>query len=154
VPGVSCERHEIETYAMAKLGSMTKQMPKATGTRGQLRGDVPKGQRVGGSSAVPPTATYADLGLNKKTISKAQQLADLPATAITAIASGEKTFAKVRRERTAQAVAEKVSLPGEGGLPPLAALVVVRGSPEFTVAARVARGAPHRRRVDGILRSQ
>jgi hypothetical protein len=96
---------------MAKLGSMTKQMPKATGTRGQLRGDVPKGQRVGGSSAVPPTATYADLGLNKKTISKAQQLADLPATAITAIASGEKTFAKVRREHKAHAVAEKVSLP-------------------------------------------
>jgi len=60
---IQAKAHEIETYAMAKLGSMTKDMPKAQGAKGLGK---PK-------SAVPDQyrtqpATYADLGLDKKSL--------------------------------------------------------------------------------------
>jgi hypothetical protein len=61
---VTSYAHEIKTYALAKLGELLAQMPKATGTRGQGR------PTLGGSSAKPPksdVSTLADLGLDRKT---------------------------------------------------------------------------------------
>jgi len=88
--------HEIKIYALAKLGELLRDMPKATGTRGQLKGDVVSGTRL-----APPTKsvadTYADLGLSKKTAAIAQQLAALPTVIRDAIAKQETTLAQAKR---------------------------------------------------------
>jgi hypothetical protein len=61
-----------KTAAVAKLGELLQVMPKASGTRGQLKGDV-----VGGTKLAPPTrtdvATYADLGLDKHHVGAASR---------------------------------------------------------------------------------
>lgn len=70
--------HALKCDALACLGDLLKAMPKAKGTRGQLRGDVPKGARVGGTHVEQPTATLAELGIDRKTSALARHLADLP----------------------------------------------------------------------------
>jgi len=96
--------HEIKIYALAKLGELLRDMPKATGTRGQLKGDVVSGTRL-----APPTKsvadTYADLGLSKKTAAIAQQLAALPTVIRDAIAKQETTLAQAKRAEMAERVA-------------------------------------------------
>lgn len=80
--------HQIKTYALARLGELLSVMPKATGTAGVGR------PALGGSKREPPksTATYAELGIDKKTASVAQQLAALPLPVRDAIASRELTM--------------------------------------------------------------
>ena len=91
--------HQIKIYALAKLGELLAEMPKATGTRGQLRGK----ESSGGYNVEPPeshdTSTLAELGLDKKTSMVAQQLADLPTPVRDAIASREITLSAARREQ-------------------------------------------------------
>lgn len=66
--------HSIKIEALARLCDLLKEMPKARGTQGQGR------PSLGGSTPPKSTAaTYADLGLDKKTAAVAQQLASLPA---------------------------------------------------------------------------
>jgi hypothetical protein len=63
------------------MGEFLKRMPKATGARGQLSGDVPAGARVGGNRPEPPTdkpATLAEIGITKKQSATAQKLAAIP----------------------------------------------------------------------------
>jgi hypothetical protein len=53
-------------------------MPKAKGTRGNLRGKPKGGKPSGGSLTAPPdkdTPTIAELGLSKKRASRARKLA-------------------------------------------------------------------------------
>ena len=66
---------ELRLYAERKGGEMLAEMPKAAGTRSQLRGDVP----VGGSAPTPPekseTPTLKQLKITKTQSSKWQKLA-------------------------------------------------------------------------------
>jgi len=104
--------HQIKIYALAKLGDLIIEMPKATGTRGQLRGTR---DGSGGTALVLPehdaAATYAELGLDRKTASVAQQLAALPAATRDAIANKELTLAKAQRATRSAAVQQRASLP-------------------------------------------
>ena len=100
--------HSIKSRALAKLGEFLQQMPKAEGTRGQGR------PSLGGTRSAPPkssSATYAELGLDKKTAAVAQQLASLDSATREAIAQRETTFAQVRRELKAAEVRKAVQLP-------------------------------------------
>src|SRR5947207_12691681 len=60
---------------------MLTQMPRATGTRGQLRTAGPgRGKKTGGTKTEPPVSdapTLAELGINKKRASIAKQLGDM-----------------------------------------------------------------------------
>jgi hypothetical protein len=68
----------IWVKADRKLGGEWHDQPKATGTRGQLTGDVPKGSRVGGRDSRPPTApTIQELGLSKDRLARAVKLHEL-----------------------------------------------------------------------------
>jgi N6-adenosine-specific RNA methylase IME4 len=89
-------------------------MPKATGSRSQLRGDV-----VGGTKLPPPTrstATYRELGLDKRTAAIAQQLAALPTSLRDAIASRERGLTEtLRDERRATLRRERMAPPLPAG---------------------------------------
>ena len=99
--------HEIKIYALAKLGELLAEMPKAG----------PEHSRGGGSKGstrVPlpgSPSTYADLGLDKRAAAVAQQLAALPTPVRDAIAAGETTIAKARRARKADELRKVVRLP-------------------------------------------
>ncbi len=90
----------VKVEALARLGKLLKNMPKAEGTRGQLIG---RGI-IGGSRTVPPISTLEQIGLTRKTSAVAQQLAALPKDTREAIArregknNGEQTF-QLNRER-------------------------------------------------------
>jgi N6-adenosine-specific RNA methylase IME4 len=99
--------HALKVEALAGLGELLKKQPKATGTRGQLKG---RGV-IGGASTEPPIATLADLGIDKKTSSLAQRLAALSDVERNAIASRDKTLAEVTRTKTAASRAVRLSLP-------------------------------------------
>lgn len=101
--------HAIKMRALARLGELLKQLPKATGTRGQL---VSRGV-IGSSKQEPPidTPTLAELGISKKVAHIAQRLADLPVTLREAIAQREKTLSQARRELKKEAVQKHVDLP-------------------------------------------
>jgi hypothetical protein len=60
--------------ALAKLGELVKELPKAIGARGNPGGQGAKIVRSQAGTA----QTYAELGLDKKTAHIAQRLADLP----------------------------------------------------------------------------
>ncbi len=67
--------YTIKMRALARLGELLKQLPKATGTRSTGR------PRLGGSKREPPISdapTLAELGVTKKVSSVAQQLATMP----------------------------------------------------------------------------
>jgi hypothetical protein len=70
---------EVRLLAERQMGEFLREMPKATGTRGQLKGDVPAGARVGGAREEPPTDTLASIGITKKESARAQKLAAMPA---------------------------------------------------------------------------
>jgi N6-adenosine-specific RNA methylase IME4 len=104
--------HTIKTRALGRLGELLKDLDKAKGTR--LAGREPGSNKgIGGTKQEPPTntPTYAELGIDKKTASVAQQLASLPASTREAIAQRETTIAKVRRETRAVELRKAVSLP-------------------------------------------
>lgn len=113
--------HEIKTYALAKLGELLRDMPKATGG---THGGRPKelgsnnepsyqDQRVRcldcrsvyvlGEGHIcqqskPRPSTLAELGIDKKTAMVAQQLAALPEQTRDAIAKKETTLAQAKRD--------------------------------------------------------
>jgi hypothetical protein len=65
---------------LAGAGELLAGMPKAEGTRGQL-----KGKKTSGGSIVQPPEnmpTLADLGIEKTAASRAQKIAALPEAAI------------------------------------------------------------------------
>lgn len=67
--------HSIKIEALAKLGGMLKETPRATG------GEYGGRQKIDGSErelSIPQTQTLADMGLDKKTSSLAQKIASLP----------------------------------------------------------------------------
>ena len=102
--------HAIKTWALARLGELLRDMPKAKGAVGQS--GPGRGKR---GSIVEPrfadNATYHDLGIRKKEAMVAQQLAALdPATRV-AIAQREETLAQARRKQTAAMIRKQVSLP-------------------------------------------
>jgi len=101
--------HQIKIHALARLGDLLKEMPKATGVVGRSKRGMTRG-----SSGVPRVVeppTYADIGLSKKTAAVAQQLASLPEATREAIAKREQTIAQARRERTAETIRKAVELP-------------------------------------------
>jgi hypothetical protein len=95
--------HNIKTRALAKLGELLRDMPKATGTRGKLPAGPGRGKKTAVEN-IPPfvdVPSYADLGLDKATAAVAQQLALLPSAVREAIASQEQTLSQALRERKA-----------------------------------------------------
>lgn len=87
--------HEIKTYALAKLGEMLRAVPKATG------GEYGGKSRIDGTRAEPsnPKPTLADLGIDKKVSSLAQQIAALPMEKVEAIAKRVQSITDVQREQ-------------------------------------------------------
>ena len=78
----------LKLDAERRLGEFLRAAPKAIGTRGQLVGR----DSSGGTKSVPPekpSATLADLGIDKKTSARVQKLADLPAETVEAIKAGD-----------------------------------------------------------------
>lgn len=78
--------HSIKIEALRKLGEMLKDAPKNTGAAGIGTSAVPKENRT-------TTPTLADLGLDKKTSSIAQKLAELPDDAFEQVKDGHQTVA-------------------------------------------------------------
>ena len=85
--------------AERKMGQMLIEAPKAKGTQGQLRGDVPKGARVGGDKSELPTKpqppTLHALGLTKRDSSQAQKMARLSEEKFQAVKAGTMRLHKV-----------------------------------------------------------
>lgn len=80
--------HAIKTEALAQLGKLLKEMPKATGVK-------LAGRNIGGSPKELPitgTPTLAEIGISKKTSMVAQQLAALPDDTRQKIAEREQTL--------------------------------------------------------------
>ena len=86
--------HSIKTHALVRLGELLAVMPKAKGRGGRT-------SKLEGSRAVPSNSppTLAEMGVDKKTSSVAQQLATLDAPTRDAIAKREKTFSQRTRHR-------------------------------------------------------
>lgn len=78
----------VKVDATRKLGEILKATPKATGTKGQLSGNVKK--------ALPENSipTLAELGLTAKESAVAQKLADLPDEQFEQVRLGNVTIAK------------------------------------------------------------
>jgi len=92
--------HSIKTHALAKLGELLRQMPKAGGPGVAGPG---RGKTDHRSALVPDRSTYAELGIDKKTAAVAQALAELPEPVRQAIATREMTVTKACRARASQA---------------------------------------------------
>ena len=86
--------HAIKVEALAGLGDLLKQTPKATG--GDRAG---RKSKLGGSRENPPNMppTLAEMGIDKKTANLARKLAALSDAERNAIASRDKTLADVTR---------------------------------------------------------
>lgn len=98
---------EIKVRAERRAGELLAEMPKSTGTKGQLQG-----KSSGGHIIVPPeesTKTLADLGVTKNESSRWQKLAAVPAdkfeqavSAAKEIAGEVTTAAMLRATKAAQ----------------------------------------------------
>jgi hypothetical protein len=91
-----------------KLGKLIKVLPKATGTRGQLKGQ----DLLAGTDADPPgkVASLLDLGISKREADIARKVADLPAETKESITKGDMTLAAALAPTKAEKVAkEKVT---------------------------------------------
>lgn len=80
----------LRLQAERRLGELLRDMPKATGSAGTGR------PNLGGNKSEPPKneTTLSDLGIDKRTSSRAQRLAALPEKKFAAVASGEISVAK------------------------------------------------------------
>jgi N6-adenosine-specific RNA methylase IME4 len=105
---VIVQAHTLKIVALAKLGELLEQTPKATG--GDRTG---RRSTLGGTRAVPPNSplTLAEMGIDKKTSSLSRKLSALSDTDLAAVAERQKTLAQVQRETTASARAVRLSLP-------------------------------------------
>lgn len=115
--------HEIKTYALAKLGDLLREMPKATGVAGRDKRGLTRGSS--GVPRVDEPSTYAELGIDKKTAAIAQQLSKLPEPTRAAIASREVSLSEARREAKRREV--------KANLEDVAARDVIQPSGEFDV---------------------
>ena len=88
--------HDIKIEALAQLGRMLKDTPKATGAAGPGRGKA--GAKAG--PAFTDNPTLAELGLDKKTSSLAQKLAELPPEQFEQVKAGTASVAQAIREVT------------------------------------------------------
>lgn len=81
--------HSIKIEALRKVGEMLKETPKATGAAGigKPASAVPNEYRT-------QPETLAELGIDKKTSSIAQKLADLPEKDFAAVRDGHETIGK------------------------------------------------------------
>ena len=92
----------LRLQAERRLGEILRDMPKATGVRMAGR------DAVGGYTSEPPkeSPTLAEIGIDKRTSSRAQKLAALPETKFAAVVSGEiavaKAIAKPVKKHTAK----------------------------------------------------
>ena len=96
--------HTIYIRALAKLGEVLRQLPKATGGK-RLKGSTGARGRISRTEVerlIVKAPTAEELQITRKTRSIAQQLAELPEATREAIAQREKTLSEVRRERKAQ----------------------------------------------------
>ena len=99
--------HALKTEALAGLGELIKESPKATGARGI--GKKPKSAGPGVTRTQPPT--LAEQGVNKKTANLARKIASLSDADRKAVAGRKKTLAAVSREKTARDRKKRISLP-------------------------------------------
>jgi hypothetical protein len=83
--------HSIKLEALRKLGEMLKETPKNEGAKG-LAGGGTRGSKK--EPRVDEAPTLAELGLDKKTSSIAQKLADLPEEAFKQVQDGHESIAK------------------------------------------------------------
>ena len=83
--------HSIKLEALRKLGEMLKASPKNQGAKG-LPGGGTRGTKK--EPRVDAVATLAELGLDKKTSSIAQKLAELPQNAFEQVREGHETISK------------------------------------------------------------
>ncbi len=90
--------HAIKVEALGRLGELLRDMPKATGTRGDFRGKDSSGsyRKEPPENSIP---TLADLHVDRKTAMVAQHLAELPENVRQAIARRETTLTEARRQQ-------------------------------------------------------
>lgn len=85
----------IKVEALAQLGRMLKETPRAVGTRGQLQGrDASAGTKIELPESNIPT--YIELGLDKKTSKLAQDIAKLPEEELEKVKAGVVSLHKVQ----------------------------------------------------------
>ena len=94
--------HALKIDALAGLGELLKQTPKAEGGRPR---------KTSTPSEQVSTLTLAEMGIDRKTSSLAQRLASLPEVERHAIATRDKSLAEVSRNQTAKARSVRLSLP-------------------------------------------
>ena len=91
--------YAVRYESLAKLGEVLPDVPKAIGTRGQLRSAGPgRGKKTGGIKLDPPVssaATLKKLGISKRTANLARTLATLRPTELNAVLARDKTLAQV-----------------------------------------------------------
>ena len=102
----------VKVDATRKLGEILKATPKATGTKGQLSGNVKK---VLPENGIP---TLAELGLTAKESAVAQKLADLPEDQFEQVRLGNVTIAKAIAAVDAKPHREPANAP-QIAVPPL-----------------------------------
>jgi len=99
--------HALKIHALAGLGELMEQAPKATGTKGQL-----KGRGVsGGVRTTPPEKTFPTLeeqGVDKATAKVARKLAALTDSERNAIAARDKTLAEIQTIKVREQRVERV----------------------------------------------
>ena len=90
--------HVLVTHAQIGLAKVRERMPKAPGTRGQLRGATP-GPMPGGARVTRPgvstVPTLAELGVTRTEMKRGQALLRLPVKLQEAVAQRETTLSKV-----------------------------------------------------------
>lgn len=92
----------IKVEALAQLGRMLKEMPKANG--GEYGGKKAlDGTRIEPSN---PTPTLADMGLDKKTSKLAQDIADLPEEQFEAVKKGAESLSSAMNKQRRQNMRE------------------------------------------------
>lgn len=104
----------IKTEALALLGDVIKEGPKAEGTRGQLTTAGPGRGKTGGVKLSPPVSdvpTLKDQGVDKRTAKTARKLAALAPAELHAVIAREKTLAAVTREKKAVELEKRIALP-------------------------------------------
>lgn len=114
--------HAIKIEALRKLGEMLKDAPKSDGARG-LGGGGTRGSKKEPRVNAPPT--LSELGLDKKTSSVAQKLAELSEEAFEQVRDGHETIARaiaaVKKAKDVEKVtgkrpgAKKPAVPDTGG---------------------------------------
>ena len=100
--------HQVKIEALARLGEVMQDAPKAASARGRGGGGT-RGSKKHPQVNDPPT--LAEQGIDKKTAHIARRLATLSDTELNAVAARDKTLSQVQREHTASTRADRITLP-------------------------------------------